>query len=83
MLLEIARAAMDEAGEQVRGFLNVPPNVRVISQDVLKRYAQTRGYFEDGKPDNQNRALLSRDLKRLKVEHLIGLTDQHLWLLEE
>jgi AAA domain len=82
-LLEIARAAVDEAGEQVRGLLNVPPNVRAISRDVLKRYARTRGYCEGGKPDNYSRALLSRDLKRLSVERLIGLTDQHLWLLDE
>jgi hypothetical protein len=83
MLLEIVRAALSESGEIVKGFLNVPPNTAAVSRDILKRYAQTRGYFEDGKPDNHNRAMLSRDLKRLKVDRLIGLTDQHLWLLGE
>jgi len=49
---------------------------------MLKSYARTKGYFEDGKPENQNRSLLSRDLKRLRADRFIGLTEHHVWLLD-
>jgi len=83
MLLSIAKAAADEAGETVRGFPNLPPNVKAVTRELLKRYARTKGYFEDGRSDDANRSLLSRDLKRLKVDGYLGLTEQHLWIIGE
>jgi hypothetical protein len=41
MLLDIVRLGIGEAGEPVKGFLNVPPTVRALTREMLKRYAQT------------------------------------------
>jgi hypothetical protein len=83
MLLDITKAATLEAGEFVKGHINVPPDVRAITRETLKRYARLRGYYEDGRAENINRALLSKDLKRLATERYIGLTDEHVWLVRE
>ncbi len=83
MLLDIVRGAIGDAGEQIKGDINVPHDVRAISRETLKRYVKVRGYYEEGKPDNHNRAMLSRDLKRLHVSRRIGLTEHYLWLLNE
>lgn len=80
MLLAIINTAITDAGEFVNGDINVPSTERSIARELIKKYAKKAGYYEDGKQDNQNRAKLSSDLRRLKVDGYIGLSEQYAWL---
>lgn len=81
-LLSVVTHAIGQAGEHVKGDMNVPPDVKAVSREMLKRYARIMGYFEDGKTDAVNRANLSRDLKRLDVDGYAGITEGHVWLIQ-
>ena len=83
MLLDVLKGAAGEAGEFVKGDVNVPSSVRAVTREMLKTYARSKGYFIEGKTSNQHRADLSRDLKWLKVNGFIGLTDRYVWPLQE
>jgi hypothetical protein len=83
MLLDVLKGAAGEAGEFVKGDVNVPSSVRTVTREMLKNYARSKGYFIEGKTSNQHRADLSRDLKWLKVNGFIGLTDRYVWPLQE
>jgi hypothetical protein len=80
-LMDIICKAIGEAGESVKGNQNVPPDVRAISRDMLNKYVQIKGFYEEGKPPNYNRAVLSRHLNALAGDRYIGLTDAHLWVV--
>ena len=83
MLLDVLKGAAGEAGEFVKGDVNVPSSVRAVTREMLKTYARSKGYFIEGKTSNQHRADLNRDLKWLKVNGFIGLTDRYVWPLQE
>ena len=76
-VLDVLKGAAGEAGEFVKGDVNVPSSVRAVTREMLKTYARSKGYFIEGKTSNQHRADLSRDLKWLKVNGFIGLTDRY------
>jgi hypothetical protein len=79
-LLKIIKRAIDEAGETNAGGLDVPPNVRAVSRDMLKKYCATTAWQDpDEKPD-AFRAALSRSLRSLRSRDLIGMDAQHIWL---
>jgi hypothetical protein len=60
----------------------VPYDERAISRDMLKKYLRLKGYWDDERPDNVNRATFSRDLKTLKSRGHIGLTDEFVWRVQ-
>jgi AAA domain len=82
LLLGIIRDALSEAGEFVKGDMNVPHDVKAMARDNLKRYLPLKGYWDDDRPSNTNRAILSRDLKLLAARGYIGLTSAYFWSIE-
>jgi hypothetical protein len=82
MLLGIIKEAMSEAGGSIKGYTTVPPHARAMSRETLKRYLPIKGYWDDDKPTPANRSTFSRDLKEISLAGYIGLTSEHLWMIE-
>jgi hypothetical protein len=81
MLLSIIREAMSEAGGSITGYPTVPPDAKAMPRETLKRYLPLKGYWDTDKPSAANRATFSRDLKEISQAGYIGLTAEHLWLI--
>lgn len=81
LLLRAIDRALSDAGERLKGNVNVLPDVSSITRERLKRYLPLEGYWDNDRPANTQRATLSADLKTLKTRGYIGLTDEHVWRL--
>jgi hypothetical protein len=81
LLLRAIDRALSDAGERLKGNVNVPHDVSSISREHLKRYLPLEGYWDNDRPANTQRATLSADLKTLKTRGYIGLTAEHVWRL--
>ncbi|UHC20480.1 helicase RepA family protein (plasmid) [Methylobacterium currus] len=79
LLLTIIREAIGEMGGGVKGDISIPHDARAVSREDLKRYLPLRGYWDEDKPSNTNRATFSADLKTLKVRGAIGLNSEYVW----
>jgi hypothetical protein len=81
--MEILQIAIIEAPADLKGTAVVPPGQKAVTRDMLKRYCVANGWVEDGtseKERNKARAKISEMLNALAGKHLIGLTDQLVWL---
>ena len=80
LLLEIIREVEGDIGQYVKGDTSVPNDVPAISRETIKKYLPLRGYWDDDRNGNYNRAIYSTDLKALKAKNKIGLTSKWIWL---
>jgi hypothetical protein len=77
-LLRIIEAAVIEAGKPVRGDPNVPHDTPSVSRDMLKKYAETKGWIGDRENARQ---FLNTYINRLNGKSKIGMSREFVWLL--
>lgn len=82
-LFDIIKAAVSESGSSLSGDPVVPHDRPSITRQILRRYAETRGWVEAERSPASIRAQLNTNLNALADRRLIGLTREYLWLFAE
>jgi hypothetical protein len=76
---EILCEAVVDLGGLVPGSPAVPPGIKAVTRDHLKKCLLERGFLDREKPDAA-RSIFSRTLNDLAGKHVIGTTAEHVWL---
>jgi AAA domain len=77
--LDILRLAVLETPADLKNTNVVPIGMQAVTRDNLKRHCVAKGWMEEAE-SNKARAKVSDMLNALAGKHLIGLTDQYVWL---
>jgi hypothetical protein len=81
-LMAIIKEAVSESGRAVLGDPVVPFDQPAITREILKRYAVARGWVDTERRPDSIRAQFNTNLNTLAERKLVGLTREHIWLLE-
>jgi AAA domain len=78
-MFDIVREALADAGQHPDKTAGVPHGIKAVSRSNIAKVAQARGWKID-KPENLFRAHLSNALNELNGLHVVGLSQDWVWI---
>lgn len=77
--IEILAEAVINHGAAVANSEFVPAGIKAVTRGQFKKHLFKKGFLDSDKPDAA-RSTFSRNLNELAGKHVIGTTDEHVWL---
>jgi hypothetical protein len=79
--MDILAEAIIDHGRPVVGSIVVPSGLKAVEREQLRKHCFEAGFIDRAKPDAA-RATFSRMINTLAGKHVIGATEDHIWLPE-
>jgi hypothetical protein len=80
--MDILREAIPDAPAEHKTTSNIPGGRTAISREWVKMCCKSKGWFDPGASDNNNRAKVSNMLNALAGRRLVGLSNLYVWLAQ-
>ncbi|GAB9242093.1 AAA family ATPase [Bradyrhizobium diazoefficiens] len=77
--MDVLGEAIDDHGAPVKGSTVIPAGIKAVGREQLRKCLFDAGFLDREKPDAA-RSTFSRSINDLAGKHVIGATDQHIWL---
>jgi hypothetical protein len=80
--MDILRDAIIDAPDEHKTNSNIPGGRTATSREWVKICCKSKGWFDPGASDNNNRAKISNMLNALAGRQLVGLSNLYVWLAQ-